>query len=668
MLSWIRKRAGSPWVKAFMVIVAITFFGGFGLISSRSCPGMESCLGVQMESPGGEVLAKVGDTEIKEIEFLNAYDREHRAMIANLRSQFPDQAIPDDLIDTTRLRKQVMERLVRQELVKKEAERLKITVSDREVQAEIVRAFGGQQFSPRQYRQILRQQGMSEEYFENFLREQIRFRKVVETVRNGVRLVPGELEERYAFDHQKIKLQYILIDPAKAAPEAVPPEEEIEKYYQEHKIEFYLGQTRTIEYVQWASSETINEAEVSSQEIRDYYQESRERYMTSPPQVNARHILVRVDKDAPAEDIAAARARIEKIRQEALQPEADFAELAKQYSEGPTAERGGELGWFTKQEYRSMFPNMQAMVTEFEQAAFALEEGEVSEPVQTSFGFHILKVTGKKPAEYLPLEQVRDEIKQDLEQLKALELAREQALQFKQEVVQKQKTVEQAAAQAGKQVKTSPWFQLSDKEIPGIEDSAVIVDAAFDLDMNELSDPLMGEENIYIIKLVQIKPERQGTLEEVRQRIIARLKPAAELEAAEKKAAVQLDKLRNGETAMQEVADLTGAAVAETEFMDRVEVSLPQVGFSDTLDAQLARMDEQNPWPEKPVVMDSTIVILKLLEMRPADMDALEEERADYKARVLQRKQDEIVEAWLESLEKGAVEYTEEWGKYSTPG
>ncbi|MEC9398116.1 MAG: peptidylprolyl isomerase, partial [Myxococcota bacterium] len=140
------------------------------------------------------------------------------------------------------------------------------------------------------------------------------------------------------------------------------------------------------------------------EEIARYYDENAYRY-EQEEQVSARHILFKLDSEASPDEIEAARKRAEEVMLLAKQPDADFGELAKQYSEGPSAPKGGDLGYFPAKR----------MVEPFSKAAFALQIGEVSEPVKTQFGWHLIKVEGKKPARTVPFEEVKDQIREQLE-------------------------------------------------------------------------------------------------------------------------------------------------------------------------------------------------------------------------------------------------------------
>ncbi len=142
--------------------------------------------------------------------------------------------------------------------------------------------------------------------------------------------------------------------------------------------------------------------EPTDQELLLYLEEHREEYDT-PEQVHARHILIRVAENAPEAEVTQAKKQLEEIKKE-LESGADFAELAKQHSQDPgSAPNGGDLGFFGRGQ----------MVQEFEDVAFSLEPGQVSDPVRTQFGFHLIKVEEKRPAEHPQLSQVRQQVRGD---------------------------------------------------------------------------------------------------------------------------------------------------------------------------------------------------------------------------------------------------------------
>jgi peptidyl-prolyl cis-trans isomerase C len=154
----------------------------------------------------------------------------------------------------------------------------------------------------------------------------------------------------------------------------------------------------------FVDQEFVSQATVPEEEIKQFYDRNPD-YFKQPEQVMARHILVKVDAEATDEDKAAARRKIDDIKAKADKGD-DFAELAKEYSEGPSGPRGGDLGYFARGQ----------MVQPFEDEAFNLEPGKLSGVVETQFGYHIIKVVDKKPESTTPFDEAKQQIEDYLKQ------------------------------------------------------------------------------------------------------------------------------------------------------------------------------------------------------------------------------------------------------------
>lgn len=157
---------------------------------------------------------------------------------------------------------------------------------------------------------------------------------------------------------------------------------------------------------QFVTDKFVNTTTVPDEEIKAYYESNGEMFHT-PEQIKASHILIKVEKDADEKAKAEAKKQIKDVQKQ-LKGGADFAELAKKYSQCPSKTNGGDLGFFGRGK----------MVKPFEEAAFAMKEGDVSDIVTTDFGYHIIKVTGKKDASTIPLDQASEKLASFLKQQK----------------------------------------------------------------------------------------------------------------------------------------------------------------------------------------------------------------------------------------------------------
>jgi peptidyl-prolyl cis-trans isomerase C len=153
--------------------------------------------------------------------------------------------------------------------------------------------------------------------------------------------------------------------------------------------------------------EILQKVQITAEENKAFY-DNNPNYFKQPDQVRARHILIKVDPEADAAELKKARQKIEEIEAR-LQTGEDFSELAQELSEGPSAAKGGDLGFFDRRQ----------MVKPFADAAFGLKPGEISGVVQTRFGYHLIKVEERKPESKMPYAEVKDRLEQSLKQQKA---------------------------------------------------------------------------------------------------------------------------------------------------------------------------------------------------------------------------------------------------------
>jgi parvulin-like peptidyl-prolyl isomerase len=217
-----------------------------------------------------------------------------------------------------------------------------------------------------------------------------------EIERRRIVISPTDIDDRTEIEFERILRQNNLTE-EQAAQILQRQGRTLESFKRELRqaVELHLQTERLRDLV-------VGPIEPTDQELSAYLEEHREDYDT-PEEVHARHILIRVPEGASEAEIAQAKKQIEDIKKE-LENGADFAELAKKYSQDPgSAPNGGDLGFFRRGQ----------MVKEFEDAAFSLEPGQISDPVRTQFGFHLIKVEEKKPAQHPELAQIRERVLKD---------------------------------------------------------------------------------------------------------------------------------------------------------------------------------------------------------------------------------------------------------------
>ena len=240
--------------------------------------------------------------------------------------------------------------------------------------------------------------------FEEDMRNSLIISKLVKSSTKDVIVTEEELIQEYKEKNEKIKIVYVTQSAKDFFEKVDISENEIEDYYETKSHEFKLPERVNIEYIEFKHTDYTKGIEIGEDEIIFYYDTHIDEF-EHPESVHARHILLKSEEDA--KDI------LKKLKREA-----DFVKLAKKYSTGPTKETGGDLGYFEKG----------SMVPEFEEAAFALEVGKTSDIVKTQFGYHIIKLEGRKESYTEELEDVKEKIKDILLKENAKNNAYEEAL------------------------------------------------------------------------------------------------------------------------------------------------------------------------------------------------------------------------------------------------
>jgi peptidyl-prolyl cis-trans isomerase D len=644
MLNVIRRYTRSWFTKALFYFLAITFFGGFGLLSYRRSGGKLRNL---TKGRPEEVLAMVRQEPITLPEYRSLYTRTQE----RLRQQYQGE-IPEALLQGLDLKNKVMDQLVEQKLMGQKAQELGIQVGTGEIQREIARIpefrDSSGQFDRKRYVSALGQMGYTEEAFEAEVKKSLAINKLMALVSQGVKLVEGEARERYIFEKEKLKLSSLAWDPAESAKNAVPGDEEIKAYFDAHPQMFDLSETRKLRVARWSINDFKQKSKVSEAEVKEYYEKKKPQYLDKehPEERRVSHIVLMVKTDASESQRAELLKKIKSIREEATKPGADFAELAKKYSEDPgTKGEGGDLGFFPRGR----------MIKEFEDAAFSQQVGEVSPVIETRFGYHLLKVTDQKPAQYQPLDQVRPEIEAELLRNQAHALALQEAEAAAKAVAEGQ-SLEKAA---GRKVFTTEYLEKGETDVPELPDAAQVTEQAFYLKPGEVGkEVITGLDDLYLIGLDDVKAAHKAGLEESRDRIVRILTPEVRVKRTREMARQLLDRLRAGE-APAKIAKEAKKNWESTEWFPRSATTVPGLGISEDLKAQAFLLSEEHPWPDNVYEVDRQIVLVHFEGRQPADMKAFEEKPDEFARQVLAEKREEVFKNFVDSLKENAVTYTD---------
>jgi peptidyl-prolyl cis-trans isomerase D len=522
MLERIREGSQGPWAMAIIALIVLSFvFAG---------------VGSYLTSSGTTAVATVNGEEISAQELERAYQNQRAQMesqygesIAQLFSS--EQYLAD-------FRKNVLDRLIAEKLIQQQAAEMGLRVSDEQIRETIVQMpefqFGGQ-FDNERFQAILRQNGFQVADFRDYLRIQMTQNQLTAALTNSSFALDGEVEQANALQRQTRNAKYAMINADAFADTVEVTEADVEAFYNNNIASFDTEEQVKLAYVKLSVEDLKSRVSVDEDAVRTYYDNNINSYGKEEER-RVSHILIEAGDDADA-----ARQKAQSLKAE-LDNGADFAALAEANSDDTfSAENGGDLDFIT--------PEM--MDPAFDEAAFALESvGDISDVVETDFGFHIVKLTDLREAQVKAFDEVASEIRDTLLYDAAMEKYFELQNTMAEIAFEVPDTLEDVASAVDLPVQESVLFSRNtapvDLSAPALLDaafSAELVEEGLNSDIIELD-----EENIVVVRVVEHLPQRTQSLDEVREGIEASVKAEKAREAAEAWAFDIAQKVRAGES------------------------------------------------------------------------------------------------------------------------
>lgn len=483
-------------------------------------------------------VAVVDGEEITRREFEQALRNQFESMRNMLGENFDST-----LFDNPEMRLAVLESIIQRKLLEREADHVGFTVLDSQLAHEIqsISAFyEDEKFSYQRYQELLRRQEMTPAMFEARVADEIMRQQLLEAIAKSA-IVPETVGKKVALlSEVKREISQIQIKPEQYLSQVVPEEASIRSYYEEHQADFVLPERVRLEYLVLSLDELAQQEEVTPEEIRNYFDQHQSEF-GQEEQRQASHILITVSESASDEEKAAARDKAENLLAQLKAESEKFAELASEHSQDAgSAKSGGDLG----------FLGRGILVKEFEDELFQMQPGEIRGPVETSFGFHIIKLTEIKSADVASLDEVKDDIEHKLKRQKAASSFGEIVEDFSNTVYEHSETLQTAAERFGLPIKQSDWIEKNAKE-PEIIANKNLLQAVFSADAvndgrNTEAIEVMPD-TFVSARVLEHKPAAIQSLEVVKDEIIERIKHQLAAEIAETEGSAKLTQLQAGE-------------------------------------------------------------------------------------------------------------------------
>jgi peptidyl-prolyl cis-trans isomerase D len=623
MLRYLRENSGNWIIKIFLGIIVVVFvFLGVG----------------SMNSGRDNSVASVNDEPITVTEFQDAY----RNLVEQMRDRFQDN-LTDDLLKALNVRQQALNSLIEQKLMAAQADKLKITVSDQELQDSILRidAFHRDgRFDMEQYRRLLGLNAMSPEMFEQFQRDALRQQKLQEMVVSSVSVSDLEAQSFYEFHNTTMKVDYIKVDPDEFSDITVTADQ-IQSHYNENKNQYQSEPLRKADFIRYSPEDFRDQVTISQAQIQAYYEQHPEEF-TTPEKVEASHILIRVDDTADDDAVAAAREEAFSVYERAAAGE-DFAELAKETSQGPSADEGGYLGVFDKN----------SMVQPFADAAFSMKPGDISQPVRTRFGWHVIKVTNRFDAQVKPLEQAANEIETRLAEQEMQRLAYYKAEDAFDAVIDGD-PLEQVALITQKQVMSTQPFDTNGNGLDLVQASGFAAQA-FTLEPRQISDVKQIGNDYFLIQVTETIDPVPLSIEAVKDRITEELIRKNRLSAAKTRAEALLEAAKGMQT-LERLAQENNLTLSATDLFARNE-RIDGIGRSADLTRAAFALTPEKPLCPTVLKTDQGFFIIAYKDRQVPGEDETRENLADIRQQLRQAKQGQYFQAWINELkEKSRIE------------
>lgn len=493
MLNFIRERA-QGWIAWVIVGLLIIPFALWGIN--------------QYFGNGGKlVAATVNGTEISQSEFQQAFYDQRNRMQQMLAGQYDAQ-----LFDP-QIKKRVINELVDRELLLQHASDVGFRVGDQTVVSTIqsIDAFRENGvFSTSLYQQQLQTQGQSPTAFERRVKRIMTAGQLPDGLASSTFVTDAELDAVIKLEQQQRDFQYFVLKTTNFQDESLADEAAIKEYYQQHADRFMTAEKVRVEYVELSAAALKTDKEPSEEELRDFYDANQSQFSV-PEERQASHILIQLKEGADEAAVTAARKKAEDLEARIKAGES-FEKLAKENSDDPgSAELGGDLGYFGRG----------IMEPDFEEAAFSLKKGEVSEPVLTSFGYHIIKVTGIRGAKSKPFEDVRDDIRAQFKADAAERQYFDLAEKLTNMAYEMPDSLSEVADTLGLELKQSPFFGRTGGT--GVFANPRIVAAAYSDDVLKQgynSEPLeVGPNHVVVLRVLEHQEANQRPLSDVQSQV-----------------------------------------------------------------------------------------------------------------------------------------------------
>lgn len=501
MLEAIREHAKGWLAKVILGVIAITF-ALFGVDSYMK------------DGDGADVVAVLGDIQISRQEYTRELQNQADRMREALGENFDRAAT-----ETPEFRKKVLDALLERKALLLSAQQQAFRPPDRYVETILLQIPAFQEngvFSPQRFEAMLRQRNMTPAAFEKDVNDAYVLEAQISPITLGTFSANTPLTQLYRVLTQQREISTLDLPVSDVSNQVTVSDADVKSYYSSHPSEFTEPQKIRAEYLTLTVDAAMPGIEVSEKEISDYYQANAAR-LGQPEQRTASHVLIAVAKTAHATTKAQARAKAAQLTAALQKAPASFADIASKESQDPgSAAQNGSLGSFGRG----------AMVKPFDDAVFSMTPGEIRGPVESEFGFHIIRLDAIQPAAIVPLESVRSEIEVGLRKQKAQKKFSELAENFSNLVYEKSASLKPAADAMKLTIQTTDWMSAKNAPAPFLKSKlGEVIFGADAIKTKQNTEAIEVAPGVLVAaRVVEVRPAANRSLNDVRASIEQKLR------------------------------------------------------------------------------------------------------------------------------------------------
>ncbi len=572
-----------------------------------------------------DAVAQVGDQTITVVDVQNLLDKNTRnAQIpAYLRAAYTQQAL---------------DQLVEEKMLILEADRLGLRVTDEE-HADLLKklvptAFAGDTFvgMDRYSAEVQARFQVSVPEFESEVKTALLQQKFQQLVTDGITASDDEVRDEFRRENEKIKLDYVLIKPEDLQPKIEASDADLAAYFDKNKAQYVVPERRTVDYALLTMAALKQRANISDDDVKLYYQSHIDQYKLED-RAHVAHILFKTVgmTDAQVEEV---KKKAEDVLNKAKHG-GNFGDLAKQYSEDTSKDKGGDLGWIVRGQ----------TVPEFEAAAFSLPKGSISDLVKTQYGFHIIQVIDRENARTQTLDEVKASIVNQLQQERADQQGETISNQIADDIRRGGRIPIADLAKKYNMTTGEAKLVEATQPLPELGNAPGLMDSVFHQRPGDVGAPIRTDLGYVVLSVKDVFPAHPATLDEVKDRVTSDYKHGKAVELA-KSRADELSKRAKGGENFDAAAKALGLMAKTSDPVSQTG-SIPDLGSAKQFIAAFTLPVGQTG---DPVSFGQNWAVYRVAQHDPVNMDDFDKQKSKIEEQVVQRKRQTAYELFRTAL------------------